>query len=457
MDPFFSPHAVALVGASADPKKLGNSIMANLVKSSVRVYPISRTPGRVMGVETYSSLTQLPETVDLVIVAVDAKNCPGLIPDIRRSGARCAVVVSGGFSETGSEGTRLEESLVRAARDSKVRLIGPNCVGVLNTRLFNGTFTIMPERGNIAFVSQSGALGGASIYTTQARRIGLSKFASIGNAADIEIGEVLDYFREDADSTVIAVYIEGIKEGRKLYESLRNASREKPVVVLKGGRSESGNTAVKSHTGSLAVSTAVFTGMLRQAGCVTAPTLDTLFELCKIFDYQPLPKGRNVCIITNTGGAGVLAADAVSDLGLTMSTLSQKTRHEISSAFSPLASVDNPIDLLATGARWEYRVATEQILRDSSVDMLLEICVVPTFAGMTQVEHAEGLLEGVRAAGVQKPVVGVWLAGSVGKPGKDLLESNRIPCYDDPSLAALCLARAADYAQFRRPSVRDTS
>jgi acyl-CoA synthetase (NDP forming) len=357
-------------------------------------------------------------------------------------------VISGGFSETGTEGTKLEESLLKAARDAKVRLMGPNCVGVSNSRLFNGTFTIMPERGNIAFVSQSGALGGASIYTTRARRIGLSKFASIGNAVDVSLNQILDYFREDEDTRVVAVYIEGTKEGRPLYESLCRTSRKKPVVVLKGGRTESSRRAVQSHTGSLSVSAELFAGMLRQAGCLTAPTLDSLFEICKIFDYQPLPRGRNICIITNTGGAGVLAADAVSDFGLKASTLSQQTRQEMSRVFSPLASLDNPIDVVATGGRREYRIATEQALGDPGVDMLLEICAVPTFASMTQIEHAEGVLEGVRTAGVEKPVVGVWLAGNVGKPGKDLLESSRIPCYDDPALAVLCLARAVEYAEF---------
>jgi acetyltransferase len=179
--------------------------------------------------------------------------------------------------------------------------------------------------------------------------------------------------------------------------------------------------------------------------------------VCKIFDFQPLPKGRNVCIITNTGGAGVLAADAVYDFGLRMSTLSDNAYHELKNVLSPLASVDNPIDLVATGGRREYRIATEQALADPGVDMLLEICVVPTFGGMTQIEHAEGVLDGVRAAGVRKPVVGVWLAGDVGKQGKDFLESNRIPCYDDPTLAALCLARTADYAETRRRGVLQTS
>jgi acyl-CoA synthetase (NDP forming) len=450
IDSFFNPHSVALVGASADTKKLGNSILMNLMNSRIRVYPVARSAGRIMGMDTYSSLAELPEPVDMVLVAIDAKHCPGLIPEIRKAGAHCAVIISGGFSETGAEGAKLEDMLLKAARDAGVRLIGPNCVGVSNSRLFNGTFTLMPERGNISFITQSGALGGASIYTTHAKRIGLSKFASVGNAVDVGITEILGYLKEDPETAVVAVYVEGLKNGRRFYESLQETTRSKPVVVLKGGRSEEGNKAVKSHTGSLAVSTGVFDGMLRQAGCVTAPTLDSLFELSKFFDYQPLPRGRNICIITNTGGAGVLAADAASGLNLRLSVLRDNTRDEMRQVLSPLASVDNPIDLVATGGKREYRIATEQALRDPDVDMLLVICIVPTFANMTQTEHAEGMIDGMRNSGVQKPVVGVWLAGNVGQPGKDLLESGRVPCYDDPALAALCLARAAEYADYRR-------
>ncbi len=289
INPFFNPKRVALVGASADYRKLGNSIMMNLLASEIEVYPITHSRDRVLGVTAYKSLADLPEPVDLVIVSVAAKYCAPLMSEIRNAGARNAVIISGGFSETGTEGLELEKKLVKAARESGVRIIGPNCVGVSNSRLFNGTFTMMPERGNIAFVSQSGALGGMIIYTTRAKRIGMSKFASIGNSADVGFVEIINYFREDSKSTVIAVYIEGVNEGRDLFESLYAAAKEKPVVILKGGQSEAGGKAAQSHTGSLAGSSKVFDGMIRQAGCVTAPTLDTLFEVCKLFDYQPMP------------------------------------------------------------------------------------------------------------------------------------------------------------------------
>jgi acyl-CoA synthetase (NDP forming) len=367
--------------------------------------------------------------------------------DVARAGARNAVVISGGFSEIGPEGAKLENDLVEAAKKNGVRIIGPNCVGVSNSRLFNGTFTMMPERGNIAFVSQSGALGGMTIYTTRAKRIGMSKFASVGNSADVGIADIIDYFRMDSKSKVIAAYIEGVEEGREMYEALQRAAREKPVVVLKGGNSEVGGRATRSHTGSLSGSAQVFEGMIRQAGCTTAPTLDTLFEVCKLFEYQPLPKGKRVGIISNTGGAGVLATDACSNLGLDVVTLSDSTKQELRQVLPPMASTENPIDVVAGGGRREYRVATELLLKDPQVDILLVICGVPTFAGMTQTEHAAGTLEGVRQASVSKPVLGVWLAGDVGKPGKDLLEMNRIPCYDDPALAALCISRVVEYSE----------
>ncbi len=447
IDLFFNPKKVALVGASADYRKLGNSILMNLLSSEIGVFPITHSKEQVLGVKAYQSLTDLPEPVDLVIVAVAAKHCPSLMSEIRNAGAKNAVIISGGFSETGPEGAEIESILIKAARDAGVRFIGPNCVGVSNSRLFNGTFTMMPERGNIAFISQSGALGGMSIYTTRTKRIGMSKFASIGNAADVGFIEILDYFRQDPKTTVIAAYIEGIDNGRALFESLQRAAQEKPVVILKGGKSEAGGLATQSHTGSLAGSSQVFDGMIKQARCVTAPTLDTLFEICKLFDYQPLPKGCNIGIISNTGGAGVLATDAASELGLQITTLEEETKHELRQILPPMASLNNPIDVVASGGRREYRIATELLLKDPNVDMLLVICGVPTFAGMTQTEHAAGTLEAVRTTATDKPVVGVWLAGDVGKPGKDLLEMNRIPCFDDPFLAALCMTRVAEYAR----------
>jgi acyl-CoA synthetase (NDP forming) len=197
-------------------------------------------------------------------------------------------------------------------------------------------------------------------------------------------------------------------------------------------------------------STKVFDGMIRQAGCVTAPTLDTLFEICKLFDYQPTPKGNRIGIISNTGGAGVLATDAASEFNLEIAQLDERTKDELRKVLPPMASTNNPIDVVASGGRKEYRIATELLLKDSNVDILLVICAVPTFAGMTQTEHAAGTLEGVRSASMDKPVIGVWLAGDVGKPGKDLLEMNKIPCYDDPAQATLCITRVAEYAEMHR-------
>jgi acetyl-CoA synthetase (ADP-forming) len=348
IDPFFNPKNIALVGASGDYRKLGNSILMNLLTSEIGVFPITHSKEQVLGVKAYPSLADLPKPVDLVIVAVAAKYCPSLMSEVRNAGARNAIIISGGFSEIGPEGAEIETALIKAARDADVRIIGPNCVGVSNSRLFNGTFTMMPERGNIAFVSQSGALGGMSIYTTRAKRIGMSKFASIGNSADVGFVEILDYFRQDSKSTVVAVYIEGVANGRELFESLHRTAYEKPVVVLKGGKSEAGSYAALSHTGSLAGSSQIFNGMIQQAGCVTAPTLDTLFEICKLFDYQPLPKGCNIGIISNTGGAGVLATDAASELGLQIAILEEGTRHELRQVLPPMASINNPVDVVAS-------------------------------------------------------------------------------------------------------------
>ncbi len=385
-----------------------------------------------------------------MIIAVSANQCPALMKQVRNAGSTSAVIISGGFSETGSKGAILERELVEAARVMGVRIIGPNCVGVLNSQLFNGTFIMMPTCGRVALVSQSGALGGVLIYTTQAKRVGISKFASVGNAADVGITDVIDYFRDDLDTSVIMVYLEGVRDGRALFRSLQQASVKKPVIVLKGGRSEVGARATESHTGSMAGSIAIFNGMLRQAGCVSAPTLESMFDIAKLFEYQPLPKGRNIGIISNTGGAAVLAADACNDVGLLVPTLNPNTEQKLHQNLSPLAAIKNPVDVVATGGRREYSIATELLLRDTNIDMLFVICAVPTFAGMNQTEHAYGVLEGIQAAQMNKPIVAVWLAGEVGKPGKAILEDNRIPCYDDPATAALYISKFIEYAELRK-------
>jgi acetyl-CoA synthetase (ADP-forming) len=452
---FFNPKSVALVGASSDYRKLGNTILMNLLASEIDVYPITRNRDTVLGVKAYPSLQDLPEKVDLVIIAVAAKYCIDLIPQVSAAGSKNAIIISGGFGETGPEGLELETRLLDTTKKYGVRIIGPNCVGVSNSRLFNGTFTMMPERGNIAFVSQSGALGGMTIYNTRAKRIGMSKFASIGNAIDVDFPEIIEYFSNDEKTSVIAVYVEGVDQGREFYECLRKTASRKPVVILKGGRSMVGSRATISHTGSLAGSMEVFTGAIHQSGCVSAPTLDTLLEICKLFDYQPLPSGRNIGIISNTGGAGVLAADAASDFGLKIPQLSEESIHELTQLLPPMAATENPVDVVASGGRREYKVATELLLKEDKIDMLLVICGVPTFAGMTQTEHAAGTLEGIRTAGVKKPVVGVWLAGEVGKPGKDLLEMNRIPCYDDPYTAILCMSKTVEYSEFHLSREQD--
>ena len=344
---------------------------------------------------------------------------PGIVEECGEAGVSGIVIISAGFSEAGKKGQKMANDILRIAKKYEIRVIGPNCLGFIKPSLnLNASFaTEMPLTGRIAFVSQSGALGGMIIYTTRSKRIGMSKFASIGNSADVGFVEILNYFREDPKSSVIAAYVEGVDEGRALFKSLHDAAKVKPVVLLKGGRSEAGGRATLSHTGSLTGSTKVFDGMIRQAGCVTAPTLDTLFEICKLFDYQPIPKGNRIGIISNTGGAGVLATDAASELNLEITNLTEGTKEELRQVLPPMASINNPIDVVASGGRREYRIATELLLKDINIDILLVICAVPTFAGMTQTEHAAGTLEGVRSASMDKPVVGVWLAGDVGKLG----------------------------------------
>ncbi|MEM2142803.1 MAG: CoA-binding protein [Candidatus Thorarchaeota archaeon] len=446
----FNPARVALVGATADTRKIGHSLFVNLLSSNVDVYPVTSNGEPILGVDSFKSLSELPKDVDVVIVAVPAAMCPALMPEVRSAGAKYAVVISGGFSETGKRGRELEAQLVQRAHEAGVRILGPNCVGIASSGVFNGTFTMTPPPGNIAVVSQSGALGGILIYTAKKKNIGLSRFVSIGNACDIGFEEVFLYLANDPITRVIVTYVESFKNGRASLRSLQEASSRKPVVVLKGGRTDVGQAAASSHTGSLSGSASLFDAMMTRVGCVSAPTLDSLLEIAKVFDYQPLPFGKRIGIISNTGGAGVLAADALVEHGLVVPVFCSDTQRDLSDLLPSIASVRNPVDLVATATGSDYMRVVTRLLDDPTVDVLLVICAVPTFAGMSTTEHAVGVVEGLRASVNSKPVAAVWLAGDPAVPGREILESARIPCYDDPYMAALCISKLVRYAELQK-------
>jgi len=430
---FFKPRAIAVIGASNDPLKLGYEVFKNLKKyRDGKVYPVNVKDEVVQGVKAYKNVKEIPDEVDLAIIVVPKRFVKQAIIDCGEKGVKGAVIITAGFGETGEEGKKEERELVEIAHKYGMRLIGPNCVGVMNTHNdMNATFIMDAKKGSIAFVSQSGALGAGIVYKTVKEGIGFSKFISVGNMADLDFAKLMEYLGETEEDRAIALYIEGLKDGRRFIEVAKRVTKKKPVIALKAGRSESGARAASSHTGSLAGSWRIYEAAFKQSGVLVADTIDDMLSMARAFT-QPLPRGRRVAIMTNAGGPGVLTADAIDKRGLKLADLDDETIEELRSFLPPMAAVKNPVDMIASARGEDYYRTAKLLLKDENVDMLIAICVVPTFAGMTQTEHAEGIIRAVKEVNNGKPVLALFMAGYVSEPAKELLEKNGIPSYERP-------------------------
>ncbi len=449
LDSFFNPRVVAVVGASNNPKKLGYDVFKNLKSYRGKVIPVNITENVVQGTKAYPSIKDIDEDVDLVIIVVPKTYVKQSLVEAGEKGVKSAVIITAGFSETGSQGLKDELELVNVARKYNMRIIGPNCVGVIDTHTgLNATFIQSPKKGNIAFVSQSGALGAAVIYKIIKEEIGLSKFISLGNMADVEFTETLEYLSQDEKTKSIALYIEGLKKGKEFIEKARETVKNKPVIVMKGGRSRSGVRAVSSHTGSVAGDYIVYKGALKQSRTIIAETIDELLSMSRAFKL-PLPRGNRVGVLTNAGGPSVILTDELERKGLELAKLNEETRYALKRILPPMASTLNPVDMIAS-ARWEqYYHTTRLLLEDENVDMVIATCVVPTFGGMSPTEHAEGVIEAWNDTGRTKPVIGLFMSGEISYRARKMLEDNGIPAYERPEDAASASHALYYYSRYR--------
>lgn len=450
-DSFFNPESIAVIGASNNPKKLGYEVFKNLQGFDGEVYPINVGENKVMEKKAFDRISEIGKKVELAIILVPAKYTPDIMEDLGVGGVKAAVIITGGFREAGRGG--LEREVLDIARKEGIRVIGPNSAGVMNTHNgLNGTFIKGARKGKIAFISQSGALGGAMIYKTVDRNIGLSKFISVGNMGDVNFADLLDYLDGDEDTDAITLYIEGIPEGKGFLRSAKECL--KPVIALKGGKSEGGSKATHSHTGSLAGSYKVYQGAFRQTGIISAENFEEMFAMARAFS-QPLPKGKNVAILTNTGGGGVLVADKIDELGLELVELEDKTKDKLREILPPIAAVNNPIDTTVSARKGDYEKSVELLMKDENVDLIMVIHVVPTFAGISRIEHAKGVIDSVKGRKGDTPVVTAFLAGQVSEKAGELLEEEKIPNYNSLDEAALAAYGLWKYSRNRLKSCNE--
>jgi acetyl coenzyme A synthetase (ADP forming)-like protein len=447
MQAFFEPRTVAVIGADRTRGRIGSEILNNLQESGFRGQIVAVNPNAtsIQGVPSYPRVTDVPGDVDLAVIVVPAARVDGVVDDCLAKGVKALVVISAGFSETGAAGRAREAALVEKIRASGVRMIGPNCMGILNTdpevRL-NATFSpVYPPEGRVAMLSQSGALGLAILNYARRLNLGISTFVSVGNKPDVSGNDLLQYWEEDPRTDVILLYLESFGNPRNFGPIARRVSRSKPIVVVKAGRSRAGARAASSHTGALAESDAVVGALLRQSGVIRTRTLEELFDVASLLSHQPLPKGNRVAIVTNAGGPGILAADACEAYGLPLAALSAETAAALRAFLPAEASVGNPVDLLASASAEDYRRAVRLVLADPAVDSLLVIFIPPLVTDADTV--AAAVVE--EAGQSSKTVLATFMGAKGAPPGLA-----PIPCYPFPESAVTALSRATEYGEWRR-------
>jgi acetyl coenzyme A synthetase (ADP forming)-like protein len=447
------PRTVAVVGASRNPSKVGGAIFQNLLSGGFQgpVFPINPRATSVAGVLAWPTVRDVPSPVDLAVIATPRHLVAQVVDDCAAASVTGLVIVTAGYGEAQAEGKRMERALREQIRGHGMRVVGPNCLGVINTAPeigLNATFAAAtPPRGRVAMASQSGALGVALLDQARGIGLGVSQFVSLGNRIDISSNDLLELWERDDDTQTILLYLESVGDPQRFKTIARRISRSKAVIAVKGGRSAAGARAASSHTGSLAGATAAAEALFRQAGVLQVDTIEEMLGVAQVLDDQPLPSGDRVAIVTNAGGPGILAADACAAYGLQVAALGQDTRDTLRSFLPAEASVNNPVDMIASADPETFGRAVASVLADPGVDAVIPIYIEPL------VTRPEPVAAALRAAvgrhGGDKPVVACFMMARGAPEGLQLGEGRQIPSFVFPEDAVRTLARVREYARLR--------
>jgi|BEDMetMinimDraft_2_1075160.scaffolds.fasta_scaffold00027_35 Acyl-CoA synthetase (NDP forming) len=452
---FLEPKSVAVIGASREKGSIGYELFKNIIEGGYTgvCYPINNKANHVMAIKSYKSIKEVNDSIDIAFITVPAKEVINVAKDCAEKGVRGLVVISSGFAEVGEEGRKLQEELLKVCRESGMRLIGPNCMGIINTDptiSLNGQFSsFKPKEGSIGFFSQSGALGISIIEYANMLDIGLSSFISVGNKADISGNDVLQYWEYDDRTKIILLYLESFGNPRKFSRIAKRISKFKPIIVVKGGRSLAGLRAAQSHTGAMIMgSNLSLDALFKQCGVIRTDTLSEMFDVASLLVTQPLPKGRKVGIITNAGGAGILAADACEANGLEVIEFPIQLKQNLKSMLLPIASINNPVDLSSQANANHYYNAIVEILKSKVVDALIVIYVPPIKTGVEEV--ANSILKATyEFRNYDIPIISVFLAH---RGITQMLSYNgfKIPSYPFPEDAVKSLAKVVEYTEWKK-------
>ncbi len=443
LDPLFRPRSVAVVGASRRTGTIGHQILDNVLRHGYQgvVYPVNPTANSVHSIGAYPTVDAIPGPVDLAVVVVPKHVVPEVVEQCGRKGVQALVVITAGFKEVGGEGVERERRLVERARELGMRLVGPNCMGLLTTDpevSLNATFApTMPPPGPMSFMSQSGALGVTILDYAAEYGIGIHHFVSVGNKPDVSGNDLIEYWESDPGTRVILMYIENFGNPRRFTRIARRVTRSKPIVVVKSGRTKAGALAASSHTGALAGTDNATDALLAQCGVLRADSIEELFDIAMALEEQPVPAGNRVAILTNAGGPGIIIADACESAGLEVAELTPETQGALRAILPEEASVRNPVDMIASATSESYRSALDRVLSDPGIDAAIAAFVPPL--GIRQLDVAQSIVE-ARRNHAEKPVLAV-LMGRDGLPeGRAQLHEAGIPAYIFPESAARALA-----------------
>lgn len=435
LKPFFNATGVAILGASTNPKKLSYGILKNLVDFGYQgeIYPVNPKADQILGKRAYATVADVPDPVELAVVVLPVTMIMETMREIGERGIKTVVIITGGFKELGPDGAEIEKSVKKLADEYGMRVVGPNCVGTMDIRTgLNSTFIAgMPPAGPIAFISQSGAICGGVIDLIINAKIGFSHIASLGNMMDVTETDMLEYFAEDEHVKVIAMYVEGLKDGQRFMRVAREVSRRKPIVFLKAGKNDAGAKAVSSHTGSLAGSYAAYQSAVKQAGVIEVSTISELFNLAWALGCQPLPKGKRVAITTNAGGAAALAADSLDFNGFELATIAPETQSRLREKLNPSAQVTNPVDMLGSVSPEDYFWSLSNLEEDDGVDVLIPILVPQALVDTPEV--AKAWVEIGRKT--QKTLLTCLMGERSTLEAEQILNLNSVPVYKFPDQA----------------------
>jgi acetyltransferase len=438
LDKIFNPKSVAIIGASDQEGSVGYAIVKNFTQLGYagKVYFVNMRKPEIFGVKTYPTVGQIPEPVDLAMIATPAKTVPDVVEQCGKVGVKGVIIVSAGFKETGSEGKELEAKILEIKKKYGIRIIGPNCIGIIRPRInLNATFVDkMPKPGKIAFLSQSGALGSAILDWAIHENIGFSNFVSVGSMIDVDFGDLIDYFGTDPQTRSILMYVEGITEARKFMSAARHFARTKPIIVVKAGKFTESAKAVASHTGSLSGEDAIYDAAFKRAGIVRVEEIGDLFNAAEVLGTQPLPRGPNLAVITNAGGPGVMATDALIAKGGKLAKLSQKTFDVLNGVLPSFWSRGNPIDVLGDAQADRYKIAVEACLNDENIDGILIIFTQQAVGDPIAITKA--IVELVKSKAYQnKTILTSFMGYNSVQEANSILNANNIPTYSTPEQA----------------------